>query len=361
MFILRYFLEPAHQQLKTLFLLPIIALITGSQAFVLKYTGSTRIPAWCILIVGFFIFLIRANTTGGVNSPVAFWYGILPVVSMLLLSRLESILVFFMTVFFMFLSTQPAWFEGTIFQIREVSTLPMVSLAVKFCGLGIIFAVSYAYETERVKSAKALQLAEQKIAQSNKLTSLAVLSGGVAHEINNPLSIILGHLTKLDMHFRNETEYPETIKKSFEVIRRNTDRIQSIVGALRMFTRDDFHAQAEKINLTHFLENYKYQEKIESRIHKKIQVKLKLEKDVYVNLHEELFSRVIENLILNSADAVGEFNDPWIEIELFENNSKVTLLFTDSGDGIPKELQKKIFDPFFTTKSVGKGTGLGPA
>lgn len=361
MFILRYLLEPANQQAKSLFLLPIIAIITGSQAFVLKFTGSTRLPAWNILIVGFFIFLVRANATGGINSAVAFWYGILPVVSMLLLSRKESILVFIMTVFFMSLSTQPAWFEGTIFQINQATHLPMVSLAVKFCGLGIIFAVSYAYEVERVKSAKALQIAEQTIAQSNKLASLAVLSGGVAHEINNPLSTILGNLTKLDMHYRKAPEYPPVVKESFEVIIRNAERIQSIVSALRMFTRDDFHTQSRRVHLDKIIKNYDFQEKIETRIHKNIKVELDLEEQVFVNLHEELFTRVLENLVINSTDAIKDQTNPWIRIEVKKVNREVLMSFTDSGEGIPEDIQKKIFDPFFTTKGVGEGTGLGLA
>jgi signal transduction histidine kinase len=68
---------------------------------------------------------------------------------------------------------------------------------------------------------------------------------------------------------------------------------------------------------------------------------------------------VILNLLNNSVDAISELKEKWIEIVVAETASCIEVKITDSGRGIPKEIQNKIFNPFFTTKVVGKGTGLG--
>ena len=69
------------------------------------------------------------------------------------------------------------------------------------------------------------------------------------------------------------------------------------------------------------------------------------------------------NLVTNAIDAIEELDERWIKINhiIDAENNKIIFTVTDSGDGIPKEVQQKLFQPFFTTKDVGKGTGLGMA
>lgn len=90
-----------------------------------------------------------------------------------------------------------------------------------------------------------------------------------------------------------------------------------------------------------------------------ITVNIELELTYMVECRSVEISQVFLNLLNNSHDAILDLNEKWIKIDVKDSGEYVEVSITDSGSGIPKEIQDKMMQPFFTTKEVGKGTGLG--
>ena len=197
---------------------------------------------------------------------------------------------------------------------------------------------------------KNLQETQAKLIQSEKLAGMGTLAAGVAHEINNPLQVIIGYAEMIDA-----TE-PEQLQEDLNEILGATDRIQSIVKNLTSYSRDVTTTDLEPINLNEVIKK-----SIEmSRFNKNFRtLTLTTEYGEIPRIHgnQGEFQQVFINLIGNAADAMEGNGDLSIRTEFAD--SIVTIEVSDTGTGIPKENLGKIFDPFFTTKKVGKGTGLG--
>lgn len=206
-------------------------------------------------------------------------------------------------------------------------------------------------EVEKEKEIMLSQLMHQE-----KLASIGTLAFGVAHEINNPLAIIMGNIEIIEedcklLQGMNSLETVNTIKNSIV-------RIATIVNNLRMYARSD-NAQMEKIDIHKYIRetvNMVYP------IYEKEDVLLEinfLAKDFFVNANVGKFQHVIMNIISNAKDALVSDREGSITITTRNKDHNILIEIADNGTGIPKETIPKIFVPFFTTKETGKGTGLG--
>jgi signal transduction histidine kinase len=198
-------------------------------------------------------------------------------------------------------------------------------------------------ERERVKSI-----------HNAKLASLGEMSAGIAHEINNPLTIIYGIARALPKFVNN----PEQLADRIEKIQAASERIAKIVSSLRKLSRTSdksdhkCHSLAEIVNEAIVLTDAK------ARRHStKIEVDCKSE--CYVLCDEIEMEQMLVNLINNAVDAVKLLPERWVRIQLEDVGGSVSLRIRDSGPRISPEIQQKLFQPFFTTKPVGEGTGLG--
>ena len=201
--------------------------------------------------------------------------------------------------------------------------------------------------------------AENNLLQSAKMATLGEMAGNMAHEINNPLSIILGRSKQLQrgltgFEVMNTDEVVEGLKK----IDQTCHRIGKIVRGLRNFARNSDDDPLEAVKVSKFIEESLElcAEKIKNH---SIDLQLKVDGDFtfYCRLSQML--QVVMNLISNSFDAIVDQPEKWIRIEVSASEGKVLIAVVDSGAGILKEISDKILEPFFTTKPVGKGTGLG--
>ena len=194
----------------------------------------------------------------------------------------------------------------------------------------------------------------QEIAQADKMASIGQLSAGIAHEINNPLGIILGYTQLL---IRNEA--PETEKYSdLKTIEKHVRNCKTIVEDLLNFARrskpkENVIRVDEAIDdVLNFIQQHSSLDDIEVRKNYDPSIPEML-------LDEKKIKQVIMNLIMNAKHALGKKGMLHITTSWYAPDGQVAIKIADTGHGIEKKNLAQIFDPFFTTKPTGEGTGLG--
>ena len=195
---------------------------------------------------------------------------------------------------------------------------------------------------------------EQQVVQSERLAAMGAMIGGVAHELNNPLTSILGVSELLQ---DNETN--ETSRKQLAMLQQQARRAAEIVQNLTYFSRPPAPGKS-KINLTEVVERTLNLHAYSLRKNN-ITVDFLKEAGVPYALGDpHQLMQVFLNLIVNAEQAIREARDKGtLRIRLGKGDGTVWVSFHDDGPGIPKESLPSIFDPFFTTKRPGRGTGLG--
>jgi two-component system, NtrC family, sensor kinase len=192
---------------------------------------------------------------------------------------------------------------------------------------------------------------QQQLLTSEKLASIGLLSAGVAHEINTPLTGISSYVQMLQKKLV-DTNYAQILEK----IEVQTDRVGRIIKSLLNFSRNPADASFQRVDLKENLEE------IISLIEYKLKT-MRIELDLVLTpippiyAQGERLQQVFINIILNALDAMPDGGR--LTIELSREGQEAAVKITDTGAGIKPEHLPRIFDPFFTTKGVGKGTGLG--
>ncbi len=205
-----------------------------------------------------------------------------------------------------------------------------------------------------IKDIEQRRLMQKQMAQADKLASIGELSSGIAHEINNPLGIILGYTQLL---LRGEDESSDRYD-DLRTIEKHVKTCKAIVEDLLNFART---SSPEKENL--YIQTV-IEEVIGFVRHHSNLENIRIETDFSQNLpsilmDEKKIKQVLINLLMNAIHAVRPKGTIRIATGQNEAGSRVTVEFSDTGHGIVKENLPRIFDPFFTTKPTGEGTGLG--
>jgi len=190
---------------------------------------------------------------------------------------------------------------------------------------------------------------EREIITKEKMASLGLLSAGIVHEINTPLTGISSYAQLL----KSLVEDSET-KQITEKINSQVSRIRQLIKSLLNFSREG-HGASIPFNLMDSIEEIRTI--LEHEIKKK-KIKLKVDgNDVFIKGERVKIQQAIINFVINAIDASPRKSE--VKINIFTNNGYVNLEVIDNGKGIHRENIPFIFDPFFTTKGLGKGTGLG--
>ena len=276
--------------------------------------------------------------------------------------------------------------EGTAVPV-SINCTPRLSGVGKLVGMVVtgrpVGELRRAYHVLR-QTHEELKRTQQQLVQSEKMASLGRLVAGVAHELNNPISFVLGNVMALRRYAGRLHTYIEAVNAcdcahtpELEGLRQElridriladmsplldgmiegAERTRDIVDGLKRFSAIDRQAD-EDFNLTEVVE--RSVRWVTRSMPPKFRVDIALPPTLPMRGSSGQMQQVIMNLVQNACDAMADTPEPSLEIRAQPAAGEVVMLtVADNGPGIPAEHLARLFDPFFTTKPVGQGTGLG--
>jgi PAS domain S-box-containing protein len=210
--------------------------------------------------------------------------------------------------------------------------------------------------TDRKQSEEEMRRQRETLYQSEKLATMGQLLAGVAHELNNPLSVVMGQASLLRQSIRSKRQI-ERAEKIVHAAERCARIVNNFLALARQRPPERHPLQLNQV-VREAVELLAYQLRIDS-----VEVSFELAEELPV-LHGDphQLHQVVVNLVSNAHQAMWETPAPrrlWLATGQDVDSQHVWLEIRDSGPGIASEIQVRIFEPFFTTKPPGVGTGLG--
>jgi len=212
-------------------------------------------------------------------------------------------------------------------------------------------------QKKQAETERRLKASQAELLRASKLAAVGLLAGGVAHEINNPLQVILGFTQLLLRKTENLPEWEVDLK----TIEKQTVRVAEIVSQLlnscRRLGKEDHIQETEEIDVNALLREATRLVSHQLELNE-IELLLNLDPGSPKALgNSGEIEQVFLNMMTNANHAMPDKGR--LEISTRSSDSHVEVVFADTGTGIPPEKLQSIFDPFYTTKPAGKGTGLG--
>ena len=243
---------------------------------------------------------------------------------------------------------KPGWVS---FELDNMITMispwaDLISLVVLASGVVLLIL-----QDSVIQASDERETFERKVAEAEKMVAMGRVMSGVAHELNNPLSVVLGQAEQL----AEKGSEGDAAKSSVELIHQNAIRARHIVRDLLTFVRrpqDSSEATALRPLVDSIL-------RLQSAFLREREVKLEVDIPESITVHGSpvALEQVFGNLIDNAVFAAGVRGTVWLRATT--DGDSVELRVEDSGAGVAEEHLDRLFEPFFTTKSIGQGTGLG--
>ena len=222
--------------------------------------------------------------------------------------------------------------------------------------------------TERKKAEREKEKLQEQLLQTQKLESIGTLAGGVAHDFNNILTVIIG----LAQLVKTRTKKSDPNYEQLDSILKSAERAADLTKQLLLFSRKK-EMDLEVINLNITISELR--KMLNRLIGENISMHNQLASDLWkIKADRNQLEQVITNLVVNARDAMSGGGDLHIKtknvfitdekanaIPNIEPGHYVRMSIEDTGHGMNQEIQDKIFDPFFTTKGLAEGTGMGLA
>lgn len=224
---------------------------------------------------------------------------------------------------------------------------------VTYLVIGLTIHANFKYRDEVVKLTR-------NLVQNSKMTALGEMSAGVAHEINNPLAIIVNSMAQLQEAFESNEEFSKArLASTAERMDKATARIVRIVKGLHNFSQGDHQEDFATIDMHELVVESidLYSEKFSAQGISFVQ-NLTTE-PVFCFCQRRQVSQIFANLLNNAFDACHRMRRPEITITLSLQDNCAHVSVADNGYGVSPAIENQIMQPFFTTKEIGKGTGLG--
>lgn len=200
-------------------------------------------------------------------------------------------------------------------------------------------------------SNKNLESTRAALKQSEKLASMGQLAAGIAHEVNNPLGVVIMYAHIL----LDEVEENSPLYRDLKLIVEQADRCKKIVGGLLNFARKS-KVSFSQVNVNQLVKDGLRTLVLPANI--KLETKIRT-KDLMVECDHDQMVQVFGNLFKNAVDAMPDGGTLKVTVDDNGGNNEVLFEISDTGTGIAPENLERMFEPFFTTKENGKGTGLG--
>ncbi len=222
---------------------------------------------------------------------------------------------------------------------------------------------SYVYSiidiTNLKKKESIIEKQRVQLVQNTQLASLGEMASGIAHEINNPVTVMEGQLRRLKDYLADDDILVNEKIELTEKVQANLKRVVNIVAGIRKISRkgeDDNIAAIKVSEVINSLIN------LCSEKFRNSEVDIRCEgskENIFVMAKETQLLQVLMNLVTNSSDAICNNDKKWILVQVDATEDLCKFRIVDSGNGIDNNILKKMFNPFFTTKDIGKGTGIG--
>lgn len=266
----------------------------------------------------------------------------------------------------------PAFAWGSTHLAGQFFDIPNVGLApldfpyeyfsiLNFMGAFFLTYMFLKFYSHAIQESKEIEIEnEHRFMQSSKMISMGQLASGIAHEINNPLSIIIGRTQLLKTKIeKNEGQFDQaSCLQNLEKIEGTATLIARIVKGLNAFSRDSDRDPFLLQSVTRIAESAI--DLCQERLNQSgVKLQIVSPEDVLVSCRDVQITQVLVNLINNSIDAVEQLSARWINIEFKVDKKWVYISVTDSGSGIIASEREKVMLPFYSTKETGKGIGLG--
>ena len=222
--------------------------------------------------------------------------------------------------------------------------------------IGTVVVASDVTEQARLQ-AERVELRD-RLTQSEKLAALGQFVAGIAHELNNPLQGVLGHL---ELMLQDTTKIPPRSKRDLKLVFREAERAAKIVHNLLVFAGSR-RITRRRLNVNHIVMRV-----VRLRAAAAAASSIELVKDLTPQLPRVagdalLLQQALLNIIMNAEQALASVDRPRrLELRTRLTAGTIEVQIADNGPGIPSEVLPRLFEPFFTTKEVGQGTGLGLA
>jgi PAS domain S-box-containing protein len=212
--------------------------------------------------------------------------------------------------------------------------------------------------SERREAQIKLDKMQRQLAEAQKMDALGQLTGGVAHDFNNILMIVSGHIQTLK---RAVDEGNPRTKRAVQAIEHATERGATLTNQLLTFARRQ-HVNPERVDVAPLIDSVR--DVLDSGIGREIKLSIDVAPQTWpVVVDTNEFETALVNLLVNARDAMTTGGTVRLSAKNVHSDEPkgdyVAVTVADTGAGIAKDVLDKIFDPFFTTKPVGKGTGLG--
>ncbi len=322
-----------------------IALVVAVLACALTYTRHLWTGGWIMIISSTISTLYAGYVHDPVRAGFVFYFLAVPVMVAALVLSARAALTIFAFSLTGFLGV--IWLRG---DLPETSTIPAGGFFVYMSAVLIVAT----FAKERLDRQHATQLTE-----SSKMASLGQMSANLAHEINNPLTVLNLVATQLELVAGQTPPDSKQLQAIAAKIKTMVVRIEEIGKALRRFARDSANEPLQESRLrdivlsTRELCRHRFQQ---------LSISLKvadIPESAIVACRPVQISQVLVNLLNNAVDAVDSAQDKWVRVGFDDLGDRYQIAVTDSGPGVPPAIRKRIMQPFFTTKGEGKGTGLG--
>ena len=208
-------------------------------------------------------------------------------------------------------------------------------------------------------SKKLLEERQDLLINKARHQTIGELAGGICHQINNPLAIIVGRSMILRSQLNKQVPDNGAFMKELDVIDQTSQRVSGILKALRTYSRE-MGEEFSEANLVEIIDDAITLMKGKLNT-SGVELVFERKPEILLKMNKNQIGQVVLDLLSNSIDSMENSSDKKIVLKLEEREDSVVITFEDTGEGVPEEIRRKIFEPFFSTKPHHFGVGLSNA